>query len=153
MVQIIACNGMSQGEPQRLKNTLEEINTDLHFFLFLKVKSLCFQYSSQIFSILSLILKGEYFPVLHKLGLWYLLYLICQSQLPSFKHEMISLKNWEKCFLHLERKVLRNKIILSFLAAHFEISQRCLPYNLYPDARDSLYVTIIMQPTIVKKSV
>lgn len=82
MVHIIACNGMSQGEPQRLKSTLEEINTHLHFFLFLKVKYLCFQHSSQIFSILSLILKGKYFPVLHKLGLWYLLYLICSLNYP-----------------------------------------------------------------------
>lgn len=66
---------------------------------------------------------------------------------------MISLKNWDKYFLHLEREVLKNMIILSFLAARFEISQRCLLYNLYPDAGDSLYITINMKPTTVKKSV
>lgn len=42
---------------------------------------------------------------------------------------MICLKNWNKYILHLERGVLRNMLILSFSAAHFEVSQRCLLYK------------------------
>lgn len=58
----------------------------------------------------------------------------------SFKQVMISLKNWKKYIVHLEREVLRGMIILAFLAVYFGISQRC-PLYKHPLMLDAAFMS------------